>query len=886
MAVVAVSFDGSRVSTAGDSGEGGEPGTLWDGLLGGNAVLEADFVYQANYSISFKVKTSENGVKRYNSGAGGDDDLETTPRMVIFKHIATTPGILNNKGSTGGILELGNDDRVNYYRWYVVGGDTYPVKGGWLITPIDPNVTAFIDATVGTPDLTIVDYYAWAVTYTATSKAENTAMDAIDFVDVGEGLTLVGGDGVSDDGIFDDFVDFDEGTQVNRYGIVSTQEGILYIVAVLTIGSATATEFTDSNKTLIFPGGLINDGAQGVDIDLQSASTAVSLDVCTFKSNGRAARKRYFDTVLDVNAPADDAIFFENDFEAGDYVLYSKEGGSHNIGLTDDTYYWVAPRTATTIRFYESRANALTDGVRVQLTALSAPGENHSIIRVPDPRMDFSVSGTSGTLDMTLCVIDGARIVTLTSAATMEGGFIQNSGNVIASTADITRITTKFPTLSEGLALLDPLTTPDNIIQSEFIVGEEGHAWRITSTAGSPYTSDANLFTDYWAPADDGWNFHTITGVDASTDVITTDANHGFVDGDAVFYNSEKGYDSIGLTDRTTIDSHSTGGTDDFLRSTTNTKMAQSFTNVEGTLVSARFKLKKVGSPTGNATAYLYAHSGTYGTSSVPTGSALATSETFDVSTLTTSYAEIQFNFPDRYLMTATYYCISVEYSGGDGSNYVQVDTDNADGHSGNQATWGVSGPWSAVAGTDCWFQVHTDGPALYYVNKISDTTLSLHATRSAATGDTSRIDLSDGTNGETHSLYSGKAAVFNDTGDEIELNAINLGDKPSIRNGIGATTISQLLVTVTITCKNEAGNAIEGVRVRVETDPGGTLISQGSTNASGIYTFDYNYTADTDVLVKARLKGYKFIRASSTIVDTGLSIPFTMIRDQAVFLP
>jgi hypothetical protein len=102
---------------------------------------------------------------------------------------------------------------------------------------------------------------------------------------------------------------------------------------------------------------------------------------------------------------------------------------------------------------------------------------------------------------------------------------------------------------------------------------------------------------------------------------------------------------------------------------------------------------------------------------------------------------------------------------------------------------------------------------------------------------------------------------------------------------GTGTVTINNA-VTLTITCKNEAGLAIEGVRVRIETDPGGTLISQGSTNASGIYTDTYNYTADQDVKVVARLKGYKFNSASDTITINGLSVPFTMIRDRSVNLP
>ena len=52
----------------------------------------------------------------------------------------------------------------------------------------------------------------------------------------------------------------------------------------------------------------------------------------------------------------------------------------------------------------------------------------------------------------------------------------------------------------------------------------------------------------------------------------------------------------------------------------------QSFTGNGGTLDSCVFELGKSGSPTGNAVAKIYNHTGTYGTSSKPTGAALATS--------------------------------------------------------------------------------------------------------------------------------------------------------------------------------------------------------------------------------------------------------------------
>lgn len=101
------------------------------------------------------------------------------------------------------------------------------------------------------------------------------------------------------------------------------------------------------------------------------------------------------------------------------------------------------------------------------------------------------------------------------------------------------------------------------------------------------------------------------------------------------------------------------------------------FTN-NGTYVidSAKCILNKVGSPTGNATMSLYAITGTPGSSALPTGPALATSGTLDVSTLTTTPTQHTFSFTstNRVSMTnGTTYILTLDYNGGNGSNEVSV---------------------------------------------------------------------------------------------------------------------------------------------------------------------------------------------------------------------
>ncbi|NIO40992.1 MAG: hypothetical protein GTO41_12945, partial [Burkholderiales bacterium] len=139
--------------------------------------------------------------------------------------------------------------------------------------------------------------------------------------------------------------------------------------------------------------------------------------------------------------------------------------------------------------------------------------------------------------------------------------------------------------------------------------------------------------------------------------------------------------------------------------------MGQSFTGDGNPIGSIRVRMKKVGSPTGNMVMKLYAHSGTYGTSSVPTGPFLTESFAIDVSGLPTSLQEQKFSFGAEYtLSNGTYYCLSFEYDDGDASNRVEAEIDaSSPTHGGNCFEYLNSvGDWTALPAYDAWFQVLT----------------------------------------------------------------------------------------------------------------------------------------------------------------------------------
>lgn len=165
------------------------------------------------------------------------------------------------------------------------------------------------------------------------------------------------------------------------------------------------------------------------------------------------------------------------------------------------------------------------------------------------------------------------------------------------------------------------------------------------------------------------------------------------------------------------------------LRNGTYIYAAQSFTNDNVIILShAKFYIKKVGSPTGNVTAYIYEHDGTYGTGSSPglTPLVLATSDTLDIETeVTTSFQvlELAFSGAEKITLTSsTYYIVALKYSGGDSGNRLvaAIDTTSST-HDGNKSKSTTGATWTVDATEDLIFYVYGDDTLPIKIN-IGDT--------------------------------------------------------------------------------------------------------------------------------------------------------------------
>lgn len=140
--------------------------------------------------------------------------------------------------------------------------------------------------------------------------------------------------------------------------------------------------------------------------------------------------------------------------------------------------------------------------------------------------------------------------------------------------------------------------------------------------------------------------------------------------------------------------------------------VGQSFSvSTEAKVSKATAYLKKNNNPTGNVTAYLYAHSGTYGSSSVPTGSPIATSRPYDVSTLPSDYELIDFDFPTRPTLSAsTNYCLVLSVGGGSTSatNRPLWGSDNSSPtHGGNYFYSSDGTTWNSGTAHDMIFYIY-----------------------------------------------------------------------------------------------------------------------------------------------------------------------------------
>lgn len=134
----------------------------------------------------------------------------------------------------------------------------------------------------------------------------------------------------------------------------------------------------------------------------------------------------------------------------------------------------------------------------------------------------------------------------------------------------------------------------------------------------------------------------------------------------------------------------------------------QSFVGNGEHLSSITLLIEKVGVPAGDMTMEVYAHTGTYGTSSEPTGAAIATAVAINTDNeLDLHYHIVMFLFDETVTLTnGVNYVWQLNYTTGTATDYINLAIDNTTPtHGGNFGTYnGVT--YTSVSGTDAIFRV------------------------------------------------------------------------------------------------------------------------------------------------------------------------------------
>lgn len=286
MATVSVSFNGTRVN---DSDAATNTGN-W-GSSGPAPASEFPLAYQVTSgtttgAVNKKINSTSLGGLDFDPVTGTPVDMTAAANRLWF--VKTYVADSFDLNTTEGVrIGVGSGNAAYYY--YNVAGSganntrfsTYPAQGGYLIFGLDPNIAQWREGTQGSPVLTAVDWVGVQCAFVnGTAKAENLALDAID---IGTGLVLTGGDGGDTDGDFTSFVSTDQDTKTNRWGVVTGSGNAIKVNGLLEIGrntsgTAVATGFTDTTSIVTFPDGYHSRGLVGVDVDLGSATTAVTID--------------------------------------------------------------------------------------------------------------------------------------------------------------------------------------------------------------------------------------------------------------------------------------------------------------------------------------------------------------------------------------------------------------------------------------------------------------------------------------------------------------------------------------------------------------------------------------------------------------------------------
>ncbi len=266
------------ITLVGNVQNSAESATGWS-----NGGLEGELSYQGNGSVGSKAGS---GTTRYiHTGTVRDFSVGGTNEgdHIIVILGSLTPGKLDTKANGGLGIICGTSSTV-FGEWYVDGSDTKSPTSLFLPYIVDPasnfdNVSGGLTLTGNPAQLSAAD--AFGGRFDGTSGIMGNFNNAlVDQITVGTGLR-----GTGTGGNLTEWITADEGTLNNRYGYLTTREGVVYFQGKMYFGSsASSYVFDDSDKVIIFPD--VPVAADFFEIVVENVSSDITFDGFTIQAPG------------------------------------------------------------------------------------------------------------------------------------------------------------------------------------------------------------------------------------------------------------------------------------------------------------------------------------------------------------------------------------------------------------------------------------------------------------------------------------------------------------------------------------------------------------------------------------------------------------------------
>lgn len=495
-----------------------------------------------------------------------------------------------------------------------------------------------------------------------------------------------------------------------------------------------------------------------------------------------------------------------------------------------------------------------------------------------------SCSGTAGTIGFgTLTIGNGSlatttkingtnAIVTVSVGATLNiaaSAILQPMYNTIINIAGATPITRSgtFDALTyPGSTVILSSTTGSSAVNNA-VMTTTNSFWNLEiNSSGQAFILGADITTKNNLTITAG----TLDTKNASNYAVTIGGNY-YNNGTLTARQSTVTFDSGGQP-ADIYDVSNQGGSTTLGSGVSRTKIGQSFTAVGGNIAQAVFSLSKFGTPTGNMTAELYTHSGTYGTNSVGSGTVLATSDPVEISTLTTSARSVTFNFSagNQYTLTnGAKYVIAVSFSGGNASSYLLAGEDFSSAtHSGNESEYTSGGSWGSLAPNDAIFNIYESNPGSGITKALYgtlDSASAFYKTVFNSSGDTWTINnamkVSKANGTDTFTLTAGTVTLGDNSGtDNLEIDG-----KMVISSGATFQTLSTLSQGTTITLDINS-NSTPPSCANCIVDVSGTM------NINKNATLRLNSSASVESGVEVSSTGALNIKGSADVSDTAVT--------------